>query len=186
MSTTLFFDESRYEELGTRIKCNPAIKSKSDREALIAALNDGRLDIIATDHAPHTSAEKNNSYFKAPAGLPLVQHALQVLFDLVDRKDISLELLVEKACHAPAELFGVVERGYVREGYFADLVLVDTKQACLIEQHDVLYKCQWSPFEGHKFSSTIDTTIINGSVAYTGGKLSGAVPGQRLEFTRAR
>jgi len=182
----LFFDESRYEELGTRIKCNPAIKSKSDREALIAALNDGRLDIIATDHAPHTSAEKNNSYFKAPAGLPLVQHALQVLFDLVDRKDISLELLVEKACHAPAELFGVVERGYVREGYFADLVLVDTKQACLIEQHDVLYKCQWSPFEGHKFSSTIDTTIINGSVAYTGGKLSGAVPGQRLDFTRAR
>ena len=182
----LFFDESRYEELGTRIKCNPAIKSKSDREALIAALNDGRLDIIATDHAPHTSAEKNNSYFKAPAGLPLVQHALQVLFDLVDRKDISLELLVERACHAPAELFGVVERGYVREGYFADLVLVDTKQACLIEQHDVLYKCQWSPFEGHKFSSTIDTTIINGSVAYTGGKLSGAVPGQRLDFTRAR
>jgi dihydroorotase len=182
----LFFDESRYEELGTRIKCNPAIKAKSDREALIAALNDGRLDIIATDHAPHTSAEKDNSYFKAPAGLPLVQHALQVLFDLVDRKEISLELLVEKVCHAPAELFGVVERGYVREGYFADLVLVDTKQSCLIKQDDVLYKCQWSPFEGHKFSATIDTTIINGSVAYTGGKLSGAVPGQRLEFTRAR
>jgi dihydroorotase len=182
----LFFDESRYEELGTRIKCNPAIKAKSDREALIAALNDGRLDIIATDHAPHTSAEKDNSYFKAPAGLPLVQHALQVLFDLVDRKEISLELLVEKVCHAPAELFGVVERGYVREGYFADLVLVDTKQSCLIKQDDVLYKCQWSPFEGHKFSATIDTTINNGSVAYTGGKLSGAVPGQRLEFTRAR
>ncbi|MGI9199490.1 MAG: dihydroorotase [Woeseiaceae bacterium] len=182
----LFFDESRYEELGTRIKCNPAIKAKSDREALIAALNDGRLDVIATDHAPHTAAEKDNSYFKAPAGLPLVQHALQTLFDLANRKEISLELLVEKVCHAPAELFGVVERGYVREGYYADLVLVDPKKPCLIEQADVLYKCQWSPFEGHKFSSTIDTTIINGSVAYADGKLSGTVPGQRLEFTRAR
>ncbi|MGI9219755.1 MAG: dihydroorotase [Woeseiaceae bacterium] len=182
----LFFDESRYEELGTRIKCNPAIKAKTDREALIAALNDGRLDIIATDHAPHTSAEKDNSYFKAPAGLPLVQHALQTLFDLVARKEISLELLVDKVCHAPAELFGVVERGYVREGYFADLVLVDAQKPCLVEQSDVLYKCQWSPFEGHRFSSTIDTTIINGHIVYQDGNLSGAIPGQRLEFTRAR
>lgn len=182
----LFFDESRYEALGTRIKCNPAIKSQADREGLIAALNDGRLDIIATDHAPHTSAEKNNSYFKAPAGLPLVQHALQTLFDLVARNEISVELLVEKACHAPAELFGVVDRGFVRENYFADLVLVDTGKSCLVEQSDVLYKCQWSPFEGHHFSSTIDTTIINGCVAYENGKLSGDIPGRRLEFTRTR
>jgi dihydroorotase len=182
----LFFDESRYEELGTRIKCNPAIKTKNDREALIAALNDGRLDVIATDHAPHTLDEKNNSYFKAPAGLPLVQHAVQTLFDLVKRKEISLELLVDRACHAPADLFGVTERGYVREGYFADLVLVDADKPCRVEQSDVLYKCQWSPFEGHEFSATIDTTIINGTIAYQDGKLSGKVPGQRLEFTRAR
>ena len=182
----LFFDESRYEELGTRIKCNPSIKTKADRQALIAAVNDGRLDIIATDHAPHTSAEKDNKYFAAPAGLPLVQHALQALFDLVRKKQISPELLVEKVCHAPAELFGVVDRGYVREGYFADLVLVDAKRPCLVRQEDVLYKCGWSPFEGHEFSTTIDTTIINGSVVYAGGKLSGQVPGQRLGFTRAR
>jgi dihydroorotase len=182
----LFFDESRYEELGTRIKCNPAIKTSADRQALITALNDGRLDIIATDHAPHTWPEKNNTYFKAPAGLPLVQHAVQTLFDLVKKKEISLELLVDKACHAPADLFGVPERGYVREGYFADLVLVDADKPSLVQQSDILYKCQWSPFEGHEFSATIDTTIINGTVAYAGGKLTGQVPGQRLEFTRAR
>ena len=182
----LFFDESRYDELGTRIKCNPAIKAKSDRKALIKALNDGRLDVIATDHAPHTADEKDNTYFKAPAGLPLVQHALQTLFDLVDRKKISLELIVDKVCHAPAELFGVVERGYVREGYFADLVIVDADKPYRVKQSDLLYKCGWSPFEGHKFSSTIDTTIINGNVVYADGKLTGSIPGQRLHFTRAR
>ena len=182
----LFFDESRYDELGTRIKCNPAIKSKTDRQALLDALNDGRLDIIATDHAPHTRAEKDNSYFKAPAGLPLVQHAVQTLFDLVKKKQISLELLVDRACHAPADLFGVPERGYIREGYFADLVLVDADRPDRVQQSDVLYKCGWSPFEGHEFSATIDTTIINGVVAYEDGKLSGQVPGQQLEFTRAR
>jgi len=182
----LFFDESRYDELGTRIKCNPAIKAKSDRKALIKALNDGRLDVIATDHAPHTADEKDNTYFKAPAGLPLVQHALQTLFDLVDRKKISLELMVDKVCHAPAELFGVVERGYVREGYFADLVIVDADKPYRVKQSDLLYKCGWSPFEGHKFSSTIDTTIINGNVVYADGKLTGSIPGQRLHFTRAR
>lgn len=182
----LFFDESRYAELGTRIKCNPAIKTAADRKALLAALNDGRLDVIATDHAPHTLAEKTNTYFKAPAGLPLVQHALQVLFDLVDANAITPELLVEKACHAPAELFGVPERGYVREGYFADLVLVDPKRRCLARDEDVLYKCQWTPFAGHEFCASIDTTIINGVIAWQDGKLSGEVPGQRLEFTRAR
>ena len=182
----LFFDESRYEDLGTRIKCNPAIKSSKDREALIAALNDGRLDIIATDHAPHTAAEKANTYFKAPAGLPLVQHALQILFDLVKKKEISPELLVDRACHAPADLFGVTDRGYVREGYFADLVIVDSKKPYRVEQSNVLYKCQWSPFEGHEFGATIDTTIINGTVVFSGGKLNGEIAGQRLEFTRSR
>ncbi len=182
----LWFDESRYGELGTAIKCNPAIKRAADREALLAALNDGRIDVIATDHAPHTAAEKNNPYFKAPAGLPLVQHALLVLFDLVARGDISLELLVDRACHASADLFGVQERGYVREGWFADLVLVDPAKPCRVTRDDVLYKCGWSPFEGHEFSASVDTTIVNGRVVYRDGRLTGDVAGRRLEFDRAR
>jgi len=182
----LWFDESRYEELGTRIKCNPAIKSAGDREALIAALNEGRIDIIATDHAPHTAEEKNGTYFKAPAGLPLVQHALLTLFDLADSGQVSHELIVDRACHAPADLFGVRDRGYVREGYFADLVIVDTDTPYKVDQSNVLCKCRWSPFEGHTFSSTIDTTIINGAVAYRHGELTDVVAGRRLEFTRSR
>ena len=182
----LWFDESRYEDLGSRIKCNPAIKTAEDREALIAALNDGRIDIIATDHAPHLASEKNNTYFKAPAGLPLVQHAVLTLFDLAKAGSISHELIVDRACHAPADIFGVPERGYVREGYFADLVLVDTNTPYKVDQSNVLCKCHWSPFEGHTFSSTIDTTIVNGVIAYSGGELSDAIAGQRLDFTRPR
>jgi dihydroorotase len=182
----LWFDESRYEDLGTRIKCNPAIKSASDREALVRALNEGRIDVIATDHAPHTASEKEQAYFKAPAGLPLVQHALQVLFDLARRGEISQELIVDRACHAPADLFGVRERGYVRESWYADLVIVDTEKPFLVEKSGLLCKCHWSPFEGHEFSSTIDTTIVNGEVVYRDGQLTKNVAGQRLEFDRAR
>ncbi len=182
----LWFDESRYDELGTKIKCNPAIKRAEDREALIRALNEGRIDIIATDHAPHTADEKANSYFKAPAGLPLVQHALLTLFDLVGKGALSIEQVVEKVCHAPAEIFGVVERGYVREGWFADLVLVDTARPFRVSGDNVLYKCGWSPYEGHEFGSTVDTTIVNGQVVFRDGSLTGAVAGRRLEFTRAR
>jgi dihydroorotase len=182
----LWFDESRYDELGTRIKCNPAIKRAEDREALLAALNDGRIDIIATDHAPHTADEKDNPYFKAPAGLPLVQHAVQVLFDLAARGSISYELLVDRACHAPADIFGVGERGYLREGYFADLVIVDPNRASRVESADVLYKCGWSPFEGHTFASSIDTTIVNGEVVWSDGRLTGAIAGKRLDFSRPR
>ena len=182
----LWFDESRYDELGTRIKCNPAIKRAEDREALLAALNDGRIDIIATDHAPHTAEEKDNPYFRAPAGLPLVQHAVQVLFDLAARGSISHELIVDRVCHAPADIFGVGERGYVREGYFADLVIVDPDKPTTVESADVLYKCGWSPFEGHTFSSTIDTTIVNGEVAWRDGGLTGAIAGKRLDFSRSR
>jgi dihydroorotase len=182
----LWFDDSSYEELGSRIKCNPAIKTSDDRKGLVQALNDGRLDIIATDHAPHTASEKENTYFKAPAGLPLVQHVLQILFDLVKKKEISLELLVDRACHAPADIFGVAERGYVREGWFADLVIVDPNKSYRVDQSNLLYKCQWSPFEGHEFSATIDATIVNGTVVYRDGQLSGAIAGQRLEFNRSR
>jgi len=182
----LWFEESQYPEYGARIKCNPAIKRQADRDALIQALNDGRIDIIATDHAPHTVEEKTGTYFETPAGLPLVQHALLTLFDLVRDGKISMELLVDRACHAPADIFGVAERGYVREGWFADLVIVDSNEPYRVTPDNVLYKCGWSPFEGHEFSASIDTTIVNGEVVYRDGSLTGAVVGQKLNFTRAR
>lgn len=182
----LWFDETRYDSLGTRIKCNPAIKRASDREALVRAVNEDRIDVIATDHAPHLLSEKNRSYFKAPAGLPLVQHALQVLFDLAARSEIPLETLVRKTSHAVADLFGVVDRGYIREGYFADLVLVDANRPSTVDRADLLAKCHWSPFEGHTFTSTIDTTVVNGRVVYREGALTGEIAGRRLQFDRAR
>jgi len=182
----LWFDESRYADLGTRIKCNPAIKRREDREALIKALNDSRIDIVATDHAPHTVEEKANPYFTAPAGLPLVQHVVLALFDLAARGEISLELLVDRACHAPADLFGVKERGYVREGWYADLVIVDTDTPTPVTPESVLAKCGWSPFEGHTFTSSISKTFVNGNLVYADGKLTGAVAGERLQFDRAR
>ena len=182
----LWFDESRYDELGTLIKCNPAIKRSEDREALIAALNDSRIDIIATDHAPHTAEEKANTYFKAPAGLPLVQHALLSMFDLAAEGAIDVELIVDRACHAPADIFGVHERGYIREGYFADLVIVDPGKPYRVEKSNLLSKCQWSPYEGHAFRSTIDTTIVNGQTVYRDGQLRATNLGQRLQFGRAR
>ena len=182
----LWFDESRYEDLGTRIKCNPAIKAATDRAALIKALRDGRIDVIATDHAPHTASEKKRLYFKAPAGLPLVQHALLALFDLVARGELTPELIVDRACHAPADLFGVQNRGYVREGWYADLVIVDPGRPYKVDKSNLLCKCHWSPFEGHEFSSTIDTTIVNGEVVYRDGELTRNIAGQRLEFLRAR
>ncbi len=182
----LWFDESRYAELGAKIKCNPAIKRREDREALIAALNDQRIDVIATDHAPHTAAEKANSYFKSPAGLPLVQHAVLTLFDLALDGQFGLELIVDRACHAPADLFGIAERGYVREGYFADLVVVDPAKRYRVDASNLLSKCQWSPFEGHEFRTSIDTTIVNGQIVYQDGALTGAVAGQKLKFGRAR
>lgn len=182
----LWFDESGYPALGSRIKCNPAIKRAEDREALLSALRDGRIDVIATDHAPHTAEEKAGNYFAAPAGLPLVQHALLTLFDLAKRGTIPYELIVEKACHAPADIFGVVERGYVREGWRADLVLVDQDRPYTVTGDNVLSKCGWSPFAGHEFSATIDTTFVNGRVVYADGELTGAISGRRLLCNRAR
>ena len=182
----LWFDESRYGSLGARIKCNPAIKRKEDRAALIAAVNEGRIDIIATDHAPHLEGEKGRSYFKAPAGLPLVQHAVQVLFDLAADGQISLETVVERNSHAVADIFGVKERGYIREGYFADLVIIDPDKPYEVSKANLLAKCHWSPFEGHTFGSTIDTTIVNGRIVFTDGKLTGDVVGQRMQFDRSR
>jgi dihydroorotase len=182
----LWFDESRYKDQGTRIKCNPAIKSAEDRAALIKALAEDRIDIIATDHAPHTISEKGKSYFKAPAGLPLVQHVLQCLFDLENDGHISYEKIVDKTSHAVADIFGVVDRGYVREGYFADLVLMDPNKPYKVSGANLLAKCHWSPFEGHTFHSTVDTTIVNGTIVYADGELTGEIAGQRLDCNRAR
>ncbi len=182
----LWFDESRYEDLGARIKCNPAIKTAEDRSALVEALNEGRIDIVATDHAPHLVGEKRRTYFKAPAGLPLVQHALLTLFDLAKDRQITVELLVEKTSHAVADIYGVIDRGYVREGYFADLVLVDDNTSYTVDSSNLLSKCHWSPFEGVTFSSSIDTTIVNGHIIYQNGELSGDIVGQRLQFNRGR
>ena len=182
----LWFDDSRYEQLGSKIKCNPAIKRAEDRLALITALNEGRIDIIATDHAPHTASEKDAPYFEAPAGLPLVQHALLVLFDLVADGQISIEVLVDRTSHAPADLFGVTDRGYAREGWFADFVIVDPAAPYRVSKANLLSKCQWSPFEGHEFSASIDTTIVNGQIVYRDGGLSGNIAGRRMEFTRSR
>ena len=182
----LWFDESRYKELGTRIKCNPAIKTAEDREALIQAVNDDRIDIIATDHAPHTISEKGKTYFKAPAGLPLVQHVMLCLFDMANNQQFSYERIVDKTSHAVADIFGVEDRGYVREGYFADLVLIDPNKPYTVGSDNLLAKCHWSPFEGHTFTSTIDTTIVNGTIAYEDGTVSDEIAGQRLDCYRTR
>lgn len=182
----LWFDESDYAERDTFIKCNPAIKSKADKLALQRALREGKIDVIATDHAPHTSQEKLASYFDAPAGLPLVQHALPALFDLVDQGVLTNELVIDRACHAPADLFGIENRGYIREGYYADLVLVDMKKPYQVNKENIIYKCGWSPFEGHTFKTSIDTTIVNGTIVYEDSSLTGAIVGKRMTYNRSR
>jgi len=177
----LHFDDRDYERKGALIKCNPAIKTAADRKALMAGLVDGRLAVIATDHAPHSWAEKQETYFKVPSGLPLVQHALLMLLEHVHDGTLPLELIVEKTSHRVADLFAIRDRGYIREGYFADLVLVDHTKRTTVRREDVLSKCGWSPFEGDTFRSTIKTTIVNGVVAYENGRVTEAVAGQRLD-----
>ena len=176
----LWFDEADYARLGNRIKCNPAIKSESDREALRKALRDGRISVIATDHAPHTAEEKSAGYEGAPAGLPLVQHSLLMLLDLAHAGHFTIERAVEAACHAPARLYGIAGRGFLREGYFADCVLVDPQGGQQVDSGTLLYKCGWSPLEGHRFGARIDTTFVNGTVAWKDGKLSGPPSGRAL------
>ncbi len=182
----LHFDSTAYGEKGAFIKCNPAIKSAADRAALIDGLIDGRLAVIATDHAPHTLEEKSQGYFKVPAGLPLVQHALLALLEHVHDGTLPLELIVEKTSHRVADLFGIRERGYLREGYWADLVLVDHRHPTLVRREDVLSRCGWSPFEGTRLRSSIDMTLVNGTVVWEDGHLTGAAPGQRLHCQATR
>ena len=180
----LYFDASHYQDKGTLIKCNPAIKSHQDREALVCALRDGKIDVIGTDHAPHTLAEKARSYLKAPSGMPLVQHALPALLELYHDGALGLELIVEKTSHAVAQCFQIKERGYIREGYWADLVLVDMNKPFTVSRKDVLHKCGWSPFEGRTLRSSVETTIVSGQVAYHRGHLDETVRGERLQFER--
>ncbi len=180
----LWFDSSDYQEKGTLIKWNPAIKTAKDKEALWDALLDDRLDVIATDHAPHTIEEKTNTYFKAPSGGPLVQHSLPAMIDFYHQGKISLEKIVDKMCHAPAKCFKVEKRGFVREGYFADLVIVDVNARTKVGKDNILYKCGWSPFEGHTFKSKITHTFVNGNLIYNNGEFDETEKGRRLLFER--
>lgn len=180
----LHFTAADYEQYGHRIKCNPAIKESSNKEALWKALKDDTLDIIATDHAPHTWEEKSQVYLKAPSGVPLVQHSLLLMLDYVKEGRISLAKLVEKMCHAPADCFQISKRGYIREGYHADLVLLDLQKSTQVTKDNLLYKCNWSPFEGHDFSSTIEKTFVNGVLVYSDGKVCEEHAGERVAFDR--
>ncbi len=180
----LFYDQNDYRDKGTLIKCNPAIKTSRDRDALVDAVNEGRIDVIATDHAPHSWEEKNRTYFDAPSGLPLVQHALLILLELYHWNRLSLETIVQKACHAPAQVFAVKERGYVREGYWADLVLIDLHGGHTVTEENILYKCGWSPFYGRTFHSKVWATFVNGELVYRDGEVLGSHRGRRLEFDR--
>lgn len=180
----LWFSNEDYEEKGTLIKWNPAVKTPTDRDALFQALLDDKLDVIATDHAPHTIDEKSQVYTKAPSGGPLVQHALPAMLEFYHQGKISLEKIVEKMCHNPAILFQVEKRGYIREGYKADMVLVDLNAPWTVQKENILYKCGWSPFEGTTFKSRITHTFVNGRLAYKNFKVYDDMFGERLTFDR--
>jgi dihydroorotase len=181
----LWFADGDYKKLGTKIKWNPAIKTTTDRQGIWTALLDGRIDVIATDHAPHTAEEKNSTYFKAPSGGPLVQHSLVAMMEYYQQGRISPEQIVQKMCHNPAILFRIQNRGFIREGYFADLVIVDpSKSSWKVEKSNILSKCGWSPFEGQGFHTRITHTWVSGHLAWEKGKLDEATPGKRLTFDR--
>ncbi len=180
----LWFDASFYKEKGTLIKWNPAVKTKKDKEGLWKALLDDRIDVIATDHAPHTAEEKAQVYTKAPSGGPLVQHTLQAMIACHKQGMISIEKLVEKMCHNPAKLFNIEKRGFIKEGYHADLVIVDTNTKHTVSKENILYKCGWSPFEGTTFNSVVSHTFVNGHLIYNQGKFNDLIKGKRITFNR--
>jgi len=180
----LWFHDGDYERKGNLIKWNPAIKTMHDRDSLLAAVLNDKLDVIATDHAPHTIEEKQSKYMKAPAGGPMVQHSLTAMLELVHQGKISIEKVVEKMCHAPARLFGVKARGFIEPGYKADLVLVDIEQEWTVAHKNIYYKCGWSPFEGETFHSKVTHTWVNGQLAYRDGLFNEMVRGERLEFEK--
>lgn len=180
----LWFDARDYERLGNQIKCNPAIKADGNKQVILQALLDNRIDVIATDHAPHTWDEKQNNYWNSPSGLPLVQHSLQMMLEFVEQGKLTIERMVEKMCHSPAEIFQISERGYIREGYWADLVIVDPTLQYTVNESNILYKCGWSPLKGHTFKNSISHTIVSGNLVWEQGKLICNKMGQRIEFNR--
>ncbi|MBN2486213.1 MAG: dihydroorotase [Bacteroidales bacterium] len=177
----LWFSDTDYASMGAAIKWNPAIKTESDKQALLAGLLNDKIDVVATDHAPHTIDEKARDYFNAPSGGPLVQHSLVAMLELHHRGLISLETIVKKMCHAPADLFRIKDRGYIRQGYKADLVLVDINSPWKVDKSNLLYKCKWSPFEGMVFNSKVSATIVNGQIVYENGEVK-IKAGERLSF----
>ena len=180
----LWFSDKDYEEKGTHIKWNPAVKTEKDRLGLWKALLDDRIDVLATDHAPHTLDEKNNNYLNAPSGGPLVQHAIIALLEKVKEGVIPIEKAVEKMSHNPAKLFQIEKRGFIKEGYFADIVLIDMNKSQTVSKDNILYKCGWSPFEGTTFSSTITHTFVNGNLIYNNGVFNDEIKGKRITFNR--
>ncbi|MBL4705502.1 MAG: dihydroorotase [Flavobacteriales bacterium] len=180
----MWFSDQDYTEKGSRIKWNPAVKKASDRDAILQAVVNDVIDVIATDHAPHTDEEKENTYFNAPSGGPLVQHGLVAMLEHYHNGKITLEKLVEKMCHAVADCFDIEDRGYIRTGYFADLVLVDLNSKWTVTKENILYKCGWSPFEGISFGSSIKKVIVNGEIGYDDGYFPEKQKGKRLSFNR--
>lgn len=179
----LWFDAEDYHRLGNLIKCNPAIKAPHHKEQILQAVLDNRIDVIATDHAPHTWEEKSKGYWAAPSGLPLVQHSLNIMLEFVAQGKISLERVVEKMSHAVADVFRIEKRGYIREGYWADLVLVDLNQTTSVSKKNILFKCGWSPLEGTTFQSKVTHTLVSGHVVYENGTFDESKQGKRLRFS---
>ena len=180
----LWFSDEDYNRLGSKIKWNPAIKSKDDRDALWKAIKDNKIDIIASDHAPHTIEEKNNKYLNCPSGGPMVQHTILSLLQNCEKYGVSIEKIVEKIAHNPATIFKVNKRGFLREGYYADIVLIDTNTPTVVTKESLLYKCGWSPFEGQKFDNSIYKTILNGNVVYEEGVVNSIPHGKKITFNR--
>jgi dihydroorotase len=180
----LHFTSDDYARLGNQIKCNPAIKSPENKEALWNALLDGTIDVIATDHAPHTEEEKNGPYDKAHAGLPLVQHSLPLMLHYHRQGRITLEMIAQKMSHDVATCFRIRNRGFIREGYHADLVIVDLQKPFTVDRGNILHKCGWSPFEGFTFPASVTHTLVNGHLAYSDGKIDSSRKGMRMQFDR--
>jgi dihydroorotase len=180
----LLFDSADYETLGAKIKCNPAIKQKTDQEALLKALADNTIDTIATDHAPHLLTDKAGDALTAVSGIPMIQHSLVAMLELVRKGYLTREKVVEKMCHHPALLYNVYRRGFVRKGYFADLTLIAPARAWTVGKENILSKCGWSPFEGRQFGSMVTHTFVNGTLVYENGKFNEIIKGERLIFER--
>jgi len=180
----LWFDDRDYREKGSLIKWNPAVKGEDDKKEILNAVISDKIDVIATDHAPHTKEEKRNKYLQCPSGGPLVQHTLVAMMELHRQGKISLETIVEKMCHNPAIIFNIEKRGFIREGFWADLVVVDPDDPWLVDESNILYKCKWSPFEGYTFNSKVLHTIVSGHLAYSNGRFDNSLAGKRLSFDR--